>query len=46
MPAALRAPVEGRHWRELAYVLLGLPISILLFTYAVTMVSGWARACW
>ncbi|MFJ9046598.1 sensor histidine kinase [Streptomyces sp. NPDC102347] len=39
MPAALRAPVEGRHWRELAYVLLGLPISILLFTYAVTMVS-------
>ncbi|MGW7631751.1 sensor histidine kinase [Streptomyces griseoincarnatus] len=39
MPAALRAPVEGRVWRELAYVLLGLPISILLFTYAVTMVS-------
>ncbi|WP_093765434.1 sensor histidine kinase [Streptomyces sp. F-7] len=39
MPAALRAPVEGRAWRELAYVLLSLPISILLFTYAVTMVS-------
>ncbi|MFI8087920.1 sensor histidine kinase [Streptomyces sp. NPDC086080] len=39
LPAALRAPVEGRTWRELAYVLLSLPISILLFTYAVTMVS-------
>jgi signal transduction histidine kinase len=39
MPAALRAPVEGRAWRELAYVLLSLPMSILLFTYAVTMVS-------
>ncbi|MEZ3177348.1 sensor domain-containing protein [Streptomyces pimonensis] len=39
LPAALRAPVEGRAWRELGYVLLSLPISILLFTYAVTMVS-------
>ncbi|GHH89674.1 sensor histidine kinase [Streptomyces capillispiralis] len=39
LPAALRAPVEGRTWRELAYVLLSLPISILLFVYAVTMVS-------
>ncbi|MDT3724254.1 sensor domain-containing protein [Streptomyces sp. DSM 41972] len=39
IPAALRAPVEGRAWRELAHVLLSLPISVLLFTYAVTMVS-------
>ncbi len=39
LPAALRAPVEGRTWRELGYVLLSLPISILLFVYAVTMVS-------
>ncbi|GAB2862554.1 sensor histidine kinase [Streptomyces deserti] len=39
LPAALRAPVEARTWRELGHVLLGLPISILLFTYAVTMVS-------
>ncbi|GAA4301677.1 sensor histidine kinase [Streptomyces venetus] len=39
LPAALRAPVEGRTWRELGHVLLSLPISILLFTYAVTMVS-------
>ncbi|CAL9493337.1 hypothetical protein SUDANB1_03275 [Streptomyces sp. enrichment culture] len=39
MPAALRAPVELRTWLELTHVLLSLPISILLFTYAVTMVS-------
>ncbi|MET7292309.1 sensor domain-containing protein [Streptomyces griseoloalbus] len=39
LPAALRAPVERRTWRELGYVLLSLPISILLFVYAVTMVS-------
>ncbi|MFE9772342.1 sensor histidine kinase [Streptomyces sp. NPDC005931] len=39
LPAALRAPVEGRTWRELAYVLLSLPIGILLFVYAVTMVA-------
>ncbi|GAA0665831.1 sensor histidine kinase [Streptomyces thermocarboxydovorans] len=39
LPAALRAPVEGRTWRELGYVLLSLPISVLLFSYAVTMVS-------
>jgi signal transduction histidine kinase len=39
LPTALRAPLEARHWREFGYVLLSLPISILLFTYAVTMVS-------
>ncbi|WP_405843061.1 sensor histidine kinase [Streptomyces sp. NBC_01518] len=39
VPAALRAPFEARSWREFGYVLLSLPISILLFTYAVTMVS-------
>ncbi|HSY00408.1 MAG TPA: sensor domain-containing protein [Streptomyces sp.] len=39
MPAGLRAPVEARSWREFGYVLLGLPVGILLFTYAVTMVS-------
>jgi signal transduction histidine kinase len=39
IPAGLRAPVEARSRRELGYVLLSLPISILLFTYAVTMVS-------
>ncbi|KUN26487.1 histidine kinase [Streptomyces antibioticus] len=39
LPAGLRAPFEGRTWREFGYVLLSLPVSILLFTYGVTMVS-------
>ncbi|MER6527623.1 sensor domain-containing protein [Streptomyces sp. NPDC001508] len=39
LPAALRAPFAARSWREFGYVLLSLPISILMFSYAVTMVS-------
>ncbi|MFJ4514217.1 sensor histidine kinase [Streptomyces sp. NPDC088816] len=39
LPAGLRAPFEGRSRREFGYVLLNLPIGIMLFTYAVTMVS-------
>ncbi|KUN85350.1 histidine kinase [Streptomyces bungoensis] len=39
LPAALRAPVEPRAWRELGYVLLSLPIAIALFTWTVTMAS-------
>ncbi|MEV6171206.1 sensor histidine kinase [Streptomyces sp. NPDC051954] len=39
LPAGLRAPFEARSWREFTYVLLSLPVSILLFTYAVAMVS-------
>ncbi|MCS0602910.1 sensor domain-containing protein [Streptomyces sp. LP11] len=39
VPAALRAPFEGRSWREFGYVLLSLPISIALFTWTVTMAS-------
>ncbi|MHC3475074.1 sensor histidine kinase [Streptomyces sp. 7R007] len=39
LPAVLRAPFEGRSWREFGYVLLSLPIGIALFTYAVTMLS-------
>jgi signal transduction histidine kinase len=39
LPAGLRAPFEARSRRELGYVLLSLPIAVLLFTYAVTMVS-------
>ncbi|MFE4214537.1 sensor histidine kinase [Streptomyces sp. NPDC056844] len=38
-PAALRAPFEARTWRELAYLLLSLPISVVLFSFAITMVS-------
>ncbi|MEH0445750.1 sensor domain-containing protein [Streptomyces sp. B21-102] len=39
LPAGLREPLTARHWRELVYVLLSLPISIVLFTFAVTMLS-------
>ncbi|MGR8008979.1 sensor histidine kinase [Streptomyces hypolithicus] len=39
LPPALRAPVEGRMWREFCYLLLSLPISVVLFTFAVTMTS-------
>jgi signal transduction histidine kinase len=39
VPAGLRAPFEARGWREFGYVLLSLPVGIMLFTYAVTMVS-------
>ncbi|MEU2554778.1 sensor domain-containing protein [Streptomyces sp. NPDC013313] len=39
LPAALRAPVEARSWRELGHVLLGLPVAVVLFCWTVTMVS-------
>jgi signal transduction histidine kinase len=39
LPAALRAPIEARSWREFGYVMLGLPLGIMMFTFAVTMVS-------
>ncbi|MGW6215321.1 sensor histidine kinase [Streptomyces sp. NPDC055109] len=39
LPAPLRAPIEARSWREFGYVMLGLPLGILMFTFAVTMVS-------
>ncbi len=37
--AVLRAPVAGRTWREFAYLLVGLPLSTLYFSLAVTGVS-------
>ncbi|MCX5384991.1 sensor histidine kinase [Streptomyces sp. NBC_00083] len=39
LPPVLRAPFEGRTFREFGYLLLSLPISIVLFSWAVTMVS-------
>ncbi|MBA2948069.1 sensor histidine kinase [Streptomyces himalayensis] len=39
LPAGLRAPFEGRTWREFGYLMLSLPVSILMFTFAVTMLS-------
>ncbi|KAA0909685.1 sensor histidine kinase, partial [Streptomyces apricus] len=39
LPAALRAPIEGRSLREFAYLMLSLPISIATFVFAVTTMS-------
>ncbi|MFD9465467.1 sensor histidine kinase [Streptomyces sp. NPDC060027] len=39
LPAPLRAPIEARSWREFGYVMLGLPLGIIMFTFTVTMVS-------
>ncbi|MFF2509749.1 sensor histidine kinase [Streptomyces sp. NPDC058086] len=39
LPAPLRAPIEARSWREFGYVMSGLPVGILMFTFAVTMFS-------
>ncbi|OEJ25594.1 histidine kinase [Streptomyces agglomeratus] len=39
LPPALRAPIEARTWREFGYLMLSLPISVLLFVFAVTMTS-------
>ncbi|WP_018382311.1 sensor histidine kinase, partial [Wenjunlia vitaminophila] len=38
-PLALRAPLQGRAWREYLYLLLNLPIGIATFVYTVTMLS-------
>ncbi|MGW8884778.1 sensor histidine kinase [Streptomyces sp. NPDC055749] len=38
-PAALRAPFEGRTWREFGYLMLSFPISTVLFCFAITMTS-------
>ncbi|MFC4497877.1 sensor domain-containing protein, partial [Streptomyces ovatisporus] len=40
LPAVLRAPLEGRNWRELLYALTGLPIACFSFAYAVSVVSA------
>ncbi|MGW0032481.1 sensor histidine kinase [Streptomyces sp. NPDC003314] len=39
LPAAIRAPFEGRTWRALGYVLIGLPLSICWFALSVSLVS-------
>ncbi|MGW3010348.1 sensor histidine kinase [Streptomyces sp. NPDC001219] len=39
VPRGLRAPFSGRAWREFLYLLLNLPMSLLMFTYAVTVVT-------
>ncbi|MET9321020.1 sensor domain-containing protein [Streptomyces sp. NPDC003038] len=37
--AVLRAPLAGRTWRELGYLLLGLPLSTLYFSLAIAGLS-------
>ncbi|TXS56392.1 sensor histidine kinase [Streptomyces sp. t39] len=39
LPPVLRAPLEGRTWRELGWIVLSLPLSIVFFVFAVTMTS-------
>ncbi|MFI0980106.1 sensor histidine kinase [Streptomyces sp. NPDC021093] len=39
VPPVLRAPFEGRAWRELGYVLFSLPISMVAFVLAITTLS-------
>ncbi|MFE7704272.1 sensor histidine kinase [Streptomyces sp. NPDC057486] len=40
VPAVLRAPFEARTWREFGYLLLSLPISVVLFSLAITLTSA------
>ncbi|MFE7121061.1 hypothetical protein ACFU99_37095, partial [Streptomyces sp. NPDC057654] len=40
VPAVLRAPLEGRTWREFLYLVLSLPIAVVGFSYATVMVQG------
>ncbi|MFI0189349.1 sensor histidine kinase [Streptomyces sp. NPDC017082] len=39
LPAALWAPFEARGRREFGYVLLSLPVAVVLFSWAVTMIA-------
>ncbi|MET9799229.1 sensor domain-containing protein [Streptomyces sp. NPDC006368] len=39
LPAALRAPIEARTWREFGYLLLSLPLSVFFFVVAITVAS-------
>ncbi|WP_037682053.1 sensor domain-containing protein, partial [Streptomyces albus] len=39
LPAALRAPLEGRTWREFLHLLLNLPMATVMFAFAVSMTA-------
>ncbi|MCC4321557.1 sensor histidine kinase [Streptomyces samsunensis] len=39
VPAALKAPFQGRVWREFLYVLTSLPMAIVTFVYTITMIA-------
>ncbi|MDT0448956.1 sensor histidine kinase [Streptomyces hesseae] len=40
VPAALRAPLEGRTWREFLYLLTSLPIATVAFSLAITLTTA------
>ncbi|MFD4372556.1 sensor histidine kinase [Streptomyces sp. NPDC058486] len=40
VPAALRAPFQGRTWRAFLFTLVGLPLSVLWFSLAVSLTSA------
>ncbi|MEU9999568.1 sensor domain-containing protein [Streptomyces sp. NPDC050848] len=42
LPAAIRAPFEGRTWREFGYLVLGLPLSCVYFSLSVALVAAGA----
>ncbi|MEV8453654.1 sensor domain-containing protein [Streptomyces sp. NPDC052095] len=39
LPAALRAPFEGRTWRALLYQVLSVPVGLILFGFSITLTS-------
>ncbi|MEU7165016.1 sensor domain-containing protein [Streptomyces morookaense] len=39
VPAALRAPLESRTWREFLHLVLGFPLAVFFFCYAVVMTA-------
>ncbi|MEU3604969.1 sensor domain-containing protein [Streptomyces sp. NPDC035033] len=40
VPSALRAPFQGRTWRAFLFTLVGLPLSVLWFSLAVSLTSA------
>ncbi|MFD4583996.1 sensor histidine kinase [Streptomyces sp. NPDC058423] len=42
LPPALRAPFEGRTWREFGYLLLSLPLSVVFFALALSLTAAGA----
>ncbi|WP_432074172.1 sensor histidine kinase [Streptomyces wuyuanensis] len=40
LPPALRAPFEGRTWREFGYLLLSLPLSVVFFSLALSLTAA------
>ncbi|WP_030761500.1 sensor histidine kinase [Streptomyces griseus] len=40
VPSALRAPFQGRTWRAFLFTLVGLPLSVLAFSLAVSLTSA------